>query len=359
MTQRIKQRNYKGDNIGRDYVGGDKVNALIGKIVGSHNVTNIHVVTSSKFKLSEEDEKKFSSFIPEDKISEFRNLIERIEFSYELYDLNSALSFIEEANKIYHNHPMLLVLSGLCEYSVLDKIEVIKYPEQLIKSVKLFEKAREVHGELGVYRGWNTGVAHHFYEILQANIEQIKEHKTWYDTTNQYIQYYKVIAKHLIHLENCFRISASTQYLKEFVNHLAGYEGYAWFNISENGDVTDLGISIFDGGAEGMITYLSNLISKHEEGYIIPEIKYGSYFETPGKKSEIKDSKRRLRVFSITIISSVILLVSLFLVFSKMSWTTKILVFLYPLLIWGLSHQFGGKLSVFQRIAKLVENVIR
>lgn len=358
-TQKSKQKNYRGHNIGKDYVGGDQINSLIGKIIGDNNVTNIHYIATSKFRLTEEDEKKFSSFIPDNKVSEFRNLIERIEFSYELYDFDIALGFIDEANKIYHNHPILLILSGLCEYAVLDKLEVVKHPYLIIKSVKLFEKARVVHQELGEYRGWNHGVASHFKEILEDNIEIIKNHKNWYDSTNKQVQYYKAIAKHLIHFENCFRISGDIEYLKEFISHLTGNEGYPWFNISDNKLVEDLGVDIFDNGAEGMIVYLNSMVVKEDPNYVVPETKYGSYFDTPGNRGAVGSSKQRVRIISISLLIFAIMIGVVFLFFANMPLVVKILLLLYPLLIWSLSHQFNGNLSAFQKISKLIYDRIK
>jgi hypothetical protein len=301
MTTKInKQSNKKGHNIASDYVGGDKkINNLIGNFFGDNNTANINIYSDVRYRLSREDEAKFKDFVPENKIAEFKNLIERIEFLSELGAYDEAKEFIEQANRIYHNHPVLLTLNGLCEYGTIDKLEVIKNPWMMNRITKLFEKAREVDKGLVDYYGWNSWISRHFFEILEKNIESIKErgyHQHYLAHKN--VDYYKAIAKHIIHFENCYKINEETYYLKEFVLHLCGHKGYPWFNINSSGNVLDLGKNIFEGGAEKLLKRIVNQIKIHEENYFPPEIKYGGYFNIPRPKNELDRHGRKIRVIS-------------------------------------------------------------
>lgn len=351
MTRSTKQKNISGHNIAADYVGGDKINSLIGKIIGNHNITNINILSSSKYKLTEEDENKFKSFVPEGKIAEFKNLIERIEFLCDLGDYEEAKGFIEEANKIYHNHPILLVLNGLCEYATLDKVEVIKHPELINKTIKLFEKAREVDEGLANYYGWNESIAQHFYEILAKYIEAIRKQVSQYFSVWRHIDYYKAIAKHLIHLENCYKINEETFYLKEFVLHLSGYKGYAWFNITPSGQKRDLGTEIFDGGATNQLNWLVQLIRIHESEYTPPDIQYGNYFDDPQPRNNLNGINRKVKIIRNVALSISTIGIILFLYFGNMQIYVKLLIVFCPILIWGLSHPFGEKMSLLQRFS--------
>jgi tetratricopeptide (TPR) repeat protein len=358
MAANYKQKNKEGDNIGNDYVGGDKVNSLIGKIIGNHNVTNIHIASTEKIKISKEDEKKYSDFIPKDKLPEFKNLIERIEFLCELGDYEEAKEFIEEANRIYHNHPILLNLHGLCEYAVLDKVEVIKHPWYINKTIKLFEKAREVDDYLSDYYGWNKSISMHFYKILIEYIEAVKNDVSWYFQSNQHRSYYKAIAKHLLHLENCFKIHQDPFYLKVFVNHLSGYEGYPWFDIDFKGTVHDLGNGIFENGAKGELDKLVIKIKEIDLEYIPPEIKYGDYFAEPKNAPSMRSKWQRLRILVFMVVALTIVSLTLIWSFSHADIKSKILLFLLPIAIWGVSHPFNDELSILQRIAKSINEKV-
>lgn len=356
MTKRVKQKNQEGHNVGNDYIGGDKfVNSLIGKIIGNHNVTTIHLSPPSKFKLSKEDEEKFSSFIPEDKIAEFKNLIERIEFLCDLNDYEKAKIFIEEASKIYHNHPILLVFHGLCEYNTLNKTEVILHPKLFTKTVKLFEKAREINESLSQSYGWGYSIAEHFYELLSKYIEAIRKQVRQYFSENRHIGYYKAIAKHLIHLENCYKISNNTFYLKEFILHLSGHKSYAWFNITPSGLTSDLGIGIFEGGANSQIEYLNAEIKKQEPQYILPELYYGDYFDDPKPRRKIKRKNIRSKLLALIPIIGILTGIGFLFFYDNVSVIFVILFIIYSISIWLFSHPFNHQLSIFQKLAKFFE----
>lgn len=354
MTKKISQKNKTGHNIAADYVGGDKVNALIGSIIGSNNTSNIYISSPERYKLNEKDKEKFKGFVPENKIAEFKNLIERIEFLTELGSYHEAKVFVEQANAIYHNHPVLLTLNGLSEYGILDKLEVIKYPWLMDRITKLFEKAREVDSELADYYGWNSWISSHFFSILQNNIQSIIQYNK-FRIKYRNIDYYKAIAKHIIHLENCFRINEETFYLKEFVLHLCGHKNYAWFNIDSAGKVADLGRNIFDGGAEKRLNELLELIQKHEQNYCLPEIRYGDYFSRPEAKRDIDKGAWKIRTFSALLVAFAI--VGIILVFNSwgIPFHIKLSILFSFLFTWAASHPFGNRLSYLQRLAKWIE----
>ncbi|MEM1328506.1 MAG: hypothetical protein AAGI23_21300 [Bacteroidota bacterium] len=353
MEHTINQTNSQGHNVKGDYYkGGDEVNSIIGRIEGDNNTTNLYFGTIRNLKLDEDDEKNFGRYvILTDRLCEFKNLIERIEFYCELYFFNEAMELIREANKIYHNHPMLLALHGLCEYALLDKLELIRYPEILSKTIKLFQKLEELHTDRTVvHLDLDKVVGDHLYTFISSSIKGIVRNTAHFITDSKAISYYKVIAKYLIHYENCYEINRNTKYLKEYVFHLSGHRSYAWFMKVMDDEIIDHGIGIFEGGAEKHLAKLIDIIKKAEPNYIPPQVKYGDYFKPPKTESTRRVSYGFLEILAIVLVVTYLVMISWLLLSTSIPKHLILLILIFPPIVWIISHPFNGKISLLQRI---------
>lgn len=351
MAATTTQKNEEGHNIAGDYIGGHKnVDSLI---IGDHNT--ITVVLNKSYELSKDELEKFKSYIPDNsKFPEFKNLIERIEFMCELEEYAEAKRFISEANCIYHNHPVLLDLNGLCEYATLDKVEVIKKPELIRKTIKLFEKAREIDEDIADFNGWNSSIALHFYEILSTQINTIKIRASRYIESYRHNDYYKAVAKHLIHFENCYRIHNDHLYIKEYILHLSGHKGYAWFHVYTSSKELDLGVGIFEGGAKNKLNKLVAQMEALDPSYMQPELKYGNYFEEPQPKNLVFHVNKAAQIIFYSILTAVVIGVSVLFLYVEMELILKIILVGYPILLALILHPLGNRKSVLQRLSSFL-----
>ena len=48
MNKTVRQENQAGHNFGSDYGGGDKVNAIIGSVIGDNNTSNIYIYSEAR-----------------------------------------------------------------------------------------------------------------------------------------------------------------------------------------------------------------------------------------------------------------------------------------------------------------------
>lgn len=354
MVATTTQKNKEGHNIAGDYIGGDKINSLIGKIKGDNNITKISVLLKSNYKPSKDDTEKFESYMHTDKIPEFKNLIDRIVFLCDLGKPEEAKKFISEANCISHNHPFLLNLNGYCEYVTLDLIEVIRRPQLIQKTIKLVEKAREVDMELASYYNSNQIIAKHFFKILSNLIELTRDKASHRLESYRSNDYYKAIAKHLIHFENCYRIHNDSLYIKEFVLHLSGYRDYPWFNLLPNGETQDFGAGIFEGGAINKLDNLVKQILALDPSYTKPELNYGDYFTEPQPRDLVSQVNKKVQIIFYSILTAVVIGISVIFLYVEMDLTLKIILVVYPIILGAILHPYGNRKSMLQRFSSFL-----
>jgi tetratricopeptide (TPR) repeat protein len=344
--------NDKGDNIGRN-----KITKLFYDIAGDY-INNINDIRISSDKLQTEDEEEFLKDVHIDRVKEYKNLLNRAEINIDLGYYEKAQEFIEDANTICHNHHKTLSYNALCIYATSNVAELTLTNHITVKIIKLLSKAKEHTEKSEIREIIAKSIADNFYLFIHRNLEQLHLHKptNWITATvERFKLYYKAISKHLDQLETCFEIYPNIEYLKDCVKNLCGYEGYAWLSLNDDGSLVDLGVEFFNESTISKLYRLEKKIKEIEPNFILPEILYGNYFETPQKKKERLSVKKRKKAFSLIFI---VLSISLFSIIIITAYDVKdFLSFLILfLIIVGLIQPWGTyRLNVIQRLIRLAE----
>ncbi len=305
----IQQSNTSGHNIGGDYIAGNKVEVESIIIEASkEKAVIINVSQQIPDTLLDEDKKEFRGYILNERILEYKNLLNQTHFNCELLKYSEALNFIKEANKICHNHHIVLSYHALCIYATSKVNDLLTKDELTTLIIHLLKKAKELNPNSEYYNRIAPLIGDNFYSIINEYIVKIQDDAPKYFRIDRQKLYYSAVAKSFIHFESCFEIWEDTKYLKEYVLHLSGYRRYAWINIEKNNKIEDLGSGIFKDGALGKLKDLINQIKQIEPNYIPPLLKYGYYFELvqPTLSDSERLSKKRLYASWILVILALI-----------------------------------------------------
>ncbi len=290
MSEQTQMHLGSGDNVARDKVM---------NIIKDQNVTNIQIENADK--LRPEDEKEFGEDVARNRIKEYRNLLNRIDFHCDLGEFDTAKNFVQEANIICHNHHIILSYNSLCIYA-LSNVKYLTADDNVTdKILKLLNKAKELNTDSQYEQNISATIGKHFFNLIRENLQYLKETapKNWRRISIERQQlYYKAIVLLLFKLETCFEIHQDTRYLKAFVNNLCGQDGYAWIKLTENGEI-DFGYMFLGEPTVNKLQKLEDKIKQFERNYTIPEILYGDYFDTPLSKKEIFSIRKRQKYFGI------------------------------------------------------------
>jgi hypothetical protein len=349
MNEIAQTHSGSGDNI-----AGNKIL----NIIRDQKVTNVQIENADK--LRPEDEKEFGDDVARNRIKEYRNLLNRIDFHADLGEFDTANNFVQEANLICHNHHIILSYNALCIYALSDVKKLTTDNSITDKILKLLNKAKELNNLSKYHMNISATIAKNFYNLLKDSIFYLRDNapKNWRRISLERQQlYYEAIVRHLFKLETCFEIHQNTDYLKTFINHLCGHEGYPWINLTESGEI-DFGSIFLGEPTTAKLKKLEKRIRDFEPSYQMPEILYGNYFDTPLSKKDFFSIKERQKYFGI--------LVSLL----------GVIAFLTPLLmgyeIWGylnflvlyflvalIFQPFGDyRMNLIERISRIIHKKI-
>ena len=116
---KLEQHNIDGHNIGGDYISGNKIEQINGIIydISNNKAVIINISQQIADKLRPEDVTEFGKDVAENRILEYKNLLSIIDHHCDLSQYNEAFEFVKEANKICHNHHILLCYHALCVYT--------------------------------------------------------------------------------------------------------------------------------------------------------------------------------------------------------------------------------------------------